>query len=71
MQRTYDRRNGDPVVFKEKLTLDGKECKNSFRDFPKTSTVNWADDTKALIINAKIKFARDGNNFEINTTEKW
>ncbi len=51
--------------------MDGKECKNTYSDFPKTSTVQWADDKKTLTTKAKIEFARDGTNFEIVTTENW
>ncbi len=47
---------GQPFPVEEKFTLDGKECKNNgFQGSTKTSTVNWSDDKKSLVVKTKIQ----------------
>ena len=63
-------RDGGERVTTEKYTLDGKACKNEgFRNQVKESTVKWAEDSKSLIISSVMIFERDGDEFEITTTE--
>lgn len=71
IKRTSQGRNREERVTEEVLTLDGKECKSTYRDFPRTSVAKWSKDGKTLTITSKMIFERDGNEFEVNTTEIW
>jgi hypothetical protein len=71
IERTSQRRNGEESVYTEALTLDGKECTNTIRNNPRTSTANWTDDGKTLTIKSKVVFSRDGNEFEMKSSEIW
>ena len=71
IKRTSPGRDGDERIREETLTLDGKECKSTVRDFPRISTATWSNDGKILTITSKMIFERNGNEFKINTTEVW
>lgn len=71
IKRTSQGRNGEERITEEKLTLDGKECKNTIRNSAVTSVARWSPDGETLTITSKMIFEREGNEFEINTTENW
>lgn len=71
VERIYKRRNGQKRTITEKFTLDGKKCTNEIMNRKRTSTVEWAKDGKSLIINSTMNFERQGQNFEITSSEKW
>lgn len=71
IKRTSQTRNGEERITEEKLTLDGKECKNSVRNSVVTSVAKWSSDGKTLTITSKMIFEREGNEIEIHTTESW
>jgi hypothetical protein len=71
VERLSRGRSGEEFTSEEKLTLDGKECTNTFRERPRTSVVKWSDDGKSLTITSKMVFDRGGQEFEINSSEIW
>ena len=71
IERTGQGRDGE-YTRTEELTLDGK--KNEVEGFGgRTSTVTaqWTDGGKTLTINSVSVFEREGQSFEINSTEVW
>jgi hypothetical protein len=55
-------------TFKDKLTLDGKECINDgWMDTKKKSTAVWSADGKTLTVSSKIPM-QDGNEMTITET---
>jgi len=55
-------------TFKDKLTLDGKECINDgWMDTKKKSTAVWSADRKTLTVSSKIPM-QDGNEMTITET---
>jgi hypothetical protein len=72
VDRVRQNRSGEEVATTEKLTLDGKECKNiGARDREIVSVVNWKEDKKGLVIKSTSSFEREGETFEIKTDEIW
>ena len=72
IERLSTRRSGEEFKTEEKLTLDGKECKNIvFRDRERKSIANWSKDGKSLNISSSIVFERNGEEFEISSVEIW
>jgi hypothetical protein len=59
---------GQDFTFKDKLTLDGKECINAgWQDIKKKSTAVWSSDEKSLTVTTKISM-QDGGEMTINET---
>ena len=62
----------DDRVTTDKLTLDGKVCElPGFGDSIRKMTATWSADGTALTITSNSVFERDGNKFEMSTTEVW
>lgn len=62
----------DDRVTTDKLTLDGKVCElPGFGDSIRKMTATWSADGTALTITSNSAFERNGNKFEMNTTEVW
>ncbi|HSC52951.1 MAG TPA: hypothetical protein VLC98_05005 [Phnomibacter sp.] len=63
---------GDPVTTTITLTYNGKVVETEgFGGSKRKSTIKWSDDGKALIISSTTNFERDGQSFEIKSTENW
>lgn len=63
---------GDPVTTTLKLTFDGKVSESEgFGGSKRKSTAKWSEDGKMLTINSTMNFERDGQSFEIKSTENW
>lgn len=63
---------GDPVTRTLTLTYDGKVVESEgFGGSKRKSTAKWSEDGKTLIISNTINFERDGQSFEIKSTENW
>jgi len=63
---------GDPVTSAVTLTYDGKITESEgFGGSKRKSTAKWSDDGKTLVISNIINFERDGQSFEIKSTENW
>lgn len=63
---------GDPVTTTFTLTYDGKVTESEgFGGSKRKSTAKWSDDGLTLTINNVTNFERDGQSFEIKSTETW
>jgi hypothetical protein len=71
--RTTTNQAGEDVVRKEKLSFDGKETESTyaggFGNAKRKASAKITDD--AMIIDAKTKFDRDGQEIEIKSKETW
>jgi hypothetical protein len=71
IERTRTGRNGEARTTSETLTMDGKENVVNGDNRNSVTTVTWSDDGSALTIKSKREFNRQGETFEMNTTETW
>jgi len=71
IERTRTGRDGEERTSSETLTLDGKENLNEGERGSSTSVLTWSDDGITLTIKSKREFNRQGETFEINSTEVW
>ena len=71
IERTRTGRNGEERTSSETLTMDGKENIDEGENRTTRTTVTWADGGNSLIIKSKREFNRQGETFEMNTTETW
>ena len=63
---------GDPVTTTVTLTFDGKVAESEgFGGAKRKSTAKWSDDGKTLTISSNMVLERDGQSFEIKSTENW
>lgn len=69
LERIYSRENQGDFVMSENLTLDGKENKSDTQYSSRISTAKW--NGNALVIDSKITFQRNGNDFTMTTEETW
>ena len=70
--RTSQGRDGEERVREETLTLDGKENEiEGFRGSTRKVTATWSDDGKTLSMSSHMEFERDGQSFEMTSTEVW
>ena len=59
------------VTTTDKVTLDGKETVNSSDFGDRKMTASFAADGKSLTIKSAMEMERNGETFQINTTEIW
>lgn len=71
IDRTRTGRDGGERITSETLTLDGKENINKGENRSSTSIVTWSDDGTTLTIKSAREFSRQGETFEMNSTEVW
>ncbi len=71
IERTRTGRDGEERTNSETLTMDGKENINENERGSSTSVVTWSDDETTLTIKATREFNRQGEIFEMNSTEVW
>ncbi len=71
IERTRSGRDGEERTNSETLTMDGKENINESERGSSTSVVTWSDDGTTLTIKATREFNRQGETFEMNSTEVW
>ena len=71
IERTRSGRDGEERTNSETLTMDGKENINEGERGSSTSIVTWSDDVTTLTIKATREFNRQGETFEMNSTEVW
>jgi hypothetical protein len=72
IDRTSRNRDGEEFIRTTELTLDGKETKTEgFRGSEQTTTANWTDNGNTLTISSVAIYERDGQEFEMNSTEVW
>ena len=71
IERTRTGRNGEERTSSETLTMDGKENINEGERGSSSSVLTWSDDGTTLTIKSKREFSREGETFEMNSTEVW
>ncbi|HWC53976.1 MAG TPA: hypothetical protein VG676_10360 [Chitinophagaceae bacterium] len=70
--RTAPSMNGDDFTSNETLTFDGKECQsNLFGESKKIASLKWADDGQSFTITYKLMLDFNGQQTEVDGTEKW
>ncbi|HKK43072.1 MAG TPA: hypothetical protein VJ963_11730 [Bacteroidales bacterium] len=71
IERTRSGRNGQERTTNETLTMDGKEniIKNENRST--VSVATWSDDGNTLTIKSQREFSRQGETFQMKSTETW
>jgi hypothetical protein len=55
----------------ENVTLDGKETNNTTDFGDRKMTATWSDDKKVLTIKSVLEMNRNGQSFQMNSTEIW
>jgi hypothetical protein len=53
------------------VTLDGKETVNKSEFGDRTLTASWSEDNKVITIKSVMEMNREGQTFQINSTEIW
>jgi hypothetical protein len=72
IERTNNTPNGETATSSEKLTFDGKATESTvFGSAKKSSVASWTANGEELTINSTLNFERDGQSFEVKTTEVW
>jgi hypothetical protein len=72
IDRTSNSPQGQSFTSTDKLTFDGKEATGTaFGNSKKVSTTSWSSDGSALTIKSTISGERNGQTFELKTTEVW
>jgi len=72
IERTNNTPNGETATSSEKLTFDGKAAESTvFGSAKKSSVAAWTANGEELTINSTLNFERDGQSFEVKTTEVW
>ena len=71
IERTRTGRDGEERASSETLSMDGKENINENERGSSTSVVSWSEDGSALTIKATREFNRQGETFEMNSSEVW
>ncbi len=71
IERTRTGRDGEERTNSETLTLDGKENIDEGERGSSTSVLSWSEDGNSLTIKSKREFNRQGETFEMNSTQVW
>jgi len=70
--KTMKGRDGEDMISKEKIALDGKECENVvFGSMKRKSIASWSADGKILTIKGVMVFDANGESMEIKSIETW
>ena len=69
-ERVMSGRDGEDMIVKDIITLDGKECENvAFQDIKKKSIATWSDDGKTLTIKSSMDFDNNGETMTFRWSE--
>lgn len=71
LERTRTGRDGQEMTSTEKLTLDGEVTVTERENRSTESTVTWSEDGKSITISSKTTMSRQGETFEMSSTEIW
>lgn len=72
IERTSNTPDGETATTSEKLTFDGKAAESTvFGGAKKSSVATWSANGEEMTINSTMVFERDGQSFEIKSTEVW
>ena len=61
----------DDRITEEKLTLDGKEVRSEFMNFPRITTAQFGEGGDTLVIHSKVSMLRGDQSFEMVVKETW
>ena len=65
-------RDGEDMITKDIITLDGKECENvAFQEMKKKSIATWSADGKVLTIGSSMNFDNNGETMTFKWSESW
>ncbi|MBL7113899.1 MAG: hypothetical protein ISS19_18315 [Bacteroidales bacterium] len=71
LARTRTGRNGEERTSTENLTLDGEPAVTKSENRSTESAVAWSEDGKSITISSTSTFDRQGETFEMTSTEVW
>ncbi len=69
--RVYENDNGEEYPFDENLTLDGKDCKITIYDMPRTSKASLSDVDGSIKVESKTTFYGDNGEEDLTANEIW
>jgi hypothetical protein len=69
--RVYENGTGEEYPFDENLSLDGKECKITIYDMPRTSTATKTDADGSISIASTTTFTANGGQDDMIAKETW
>jgi hypothetical protein len=69
--RVYENGSGEVYPFDENLSLDGKECKITIYDMPRTSTATRSDADGTISIFSTTTFNGDSGQEDLTAKETW
>lgn len=65
-------RDGEDMITKDIITLDGKECENvAFQEMKKKSIATWSADGKVLTLSSSMNFDNNGETMTFKWSESW
>ncbi|MBN1416821.1 MAG: hypothetical protein JW973_17115 [Bacteroidales bacterium] len=71
IKRTVILEYADDRTTEEKLTLDGKENRSAFMNFPRITTAQFNQSRDTLVIQSKVNVLWGDRQYEIFTEERW
>jgi hypothetical protein len=71
MKRIIVLEYADDRINEERLTLDGKENRSEFMNFPRITTAQFSEDGDTLVINSKVTILRGDQTIEMVSKETW
>jgi hypothetical protein len=69
--RVYENGMGEEYPFDENLTLDGKDCKITIYDMPRTSKAFFSENDSLLNVESKTTFYGDSGEQDMIAKEVW
>jgi hypothetical protein len=69
--RVYENDMGEEYPFDENLTLDGKDCKITIYDMPRTSKASISDTDGSINVESKTTFYGDNGEQDMIAKEVW
>jgi hypothetical protein len=69
--RVYENGNGEEYPFKEGISLDGKECKITIYEMPRTSKLTKSQADGSMIIESTTTFTTDNGKDSLIAKETW
>jgi mannan endo-1,4-beta-mannosidase len=71
IKRTIVLEYADDRITEERLTLDGKEARSEFMNFPRVTTAQFGEGGDTLVIHSKVSMLRGDQPFEMIVNETW
>jgi mannan endo-1,4-beta-mannosidase len=71
IERSYIVEYDDDIISMETMILDSSEMKSEFWNSPRVTTAILSEDKDTIFVTSVITFNRDGQTFEMKSTELW